>query len=112
MHLDMVFKAFVGILAAVVIIGSGLGVISGFSQVIEADNYLETISKVIVESNYNTAVIHNCIEEAALNGYTLQVEVVRSVKAGIRSYAMVQLTYYFKIPLFGINQKKIQMKII
>lgn len=112
MHLDMVFKAFVGILAAVVIIGSGLGVVSGFSQAVEADNYLETVSKVIVESNYNPEVINNCIDEAALNGYTLKVDVSRSVKAGVKSYATVQLTYHFKIPLFGINQEKIQIKVI
>ena len=112
MHLDMVFKAFVGILAAVVIIGRGLGVISGFTQAVAADNYMETVSKVIVESNYNQEVINNCVEEAGLNGYTLQVDVARSTKAGVKSYAMIQLTYYFEIPLFGIRQEKIQMKMI
>lgn len=112
MHLDMVFKAFVGILAAVVIIGSGLGVVNGFSQAVTADNYLETVSKVIVESNYNADVISNCIDEAAQNGYTLQVDVARSIKAGVKSYATVQLRYYFEIPLFGIRQEKTQIKII
>lgn len=112
MHLDMVFKAFVGILAAVVIIGSGLGVVSGFSQAVAADNYLETVSKVIVQSNYNAEVVQECIEEASQNGYILKVDVIRSVKAGVRNYATVQLTYYFEIPLFGIRQEKIQLKII
>ena len=112
MHLDMVFKAFVGILAAVVIIGSGLGVVSAFSQTVAADNYLETVSKVIVESNYNGEVINNCIDEAALNGYTLKVDVIRSAKAGMKNYATLQLTYYFEIPLFGIRQEKIQIKMI
>lgn len=112
MHLDMVFKAFVGILAAVVIIGSGLGVVSGFSQAVTADNYLESVSKVIVESNYHADVISNCMDEAALNGYTLQVDVTRSAKAGVRSYATIQLTYYFEIPLFGIREEKMQIKLI
>lgn len=112
MHLDMVFKAFVGILAAVVVIGSGLGVISGFTQAVSADNYMETVAKVIIESNYNEDVICECVEEASLNGYTLQVDVVRAVKAGAKSYATVQLTYYFEIPLFGIRQEKKQVKMI
>lgn len=112
MHLDMVFKAFVGIMVAVVMIGSGLGVVDGFSQVVRADNYLESVSKVILESNYNAEVIDSCIEEAAFNGYTLQVDVSGSVKAGVRSYATIQLTYYFNIPLFGVRQEKVQIKII
>lgn len=112
MHLDMVFKAFVGMLAAVVIIGSGLGVVGGFSQAVAADNYMETVSKVIIESNYSEDVINNCMDEAAQNGYALQVDVVRSVKAGVKSYATVRLSYYFEIPLFGIRQEKIQIKLI
>lgn len=112
MHLDMVFKAFVGILAAVVIIGSGLGVVSAFSQTIAADNYLETVAKVIVESNYSEDIIDDCIDEAAQNGYSLEVDVIRSAKAGMKSYATVEMTYYFEIPLFGIRQEKIQIKMI
>ena len=112
MHLDIVFKAFVGILAAVVIIGSGLGVVSAFSQAVAADNYMETVSKVIVESNYNESVINKCRTEAASNGYTLVVNVSLSGKAGVKSYATVKLTYYFEIPLFGIRQEKTQIKTI
>lgn len=112
MHLDIVFKAFVGIMAAVVIIGSGLGVTTGFSQIVVADNYLESVAKVIVESNYNPSVISSCIQEASENGYTLSVDVYRAVKAGVRSYAEIQLTYYFEIKLFGLKQQKIQSKIV
>ena len=112
MHLDMVFKAFVGILSAVIIVGSGLGVLSGFTQVVATDNYLETVSKVILESNYNSQVISSCIDEALQNGYVLQVDVMRSAKAGAKNYATIQLTYYFEIPLFGIRQEKVQIKTI
>ena len=59
MHLDIVFKTFVGVLAAIVMVGSGVGVTVGFSRAVAADNYMESISKVIVESNYNEAVIGN-----------------------------------------------------
>ena len=51
MHLDIVWKAFVGVLAAVVIIGSGLGVTMAFSHAVAADNYMESVSKKICEVN-------------------------------------------------------------
>ena len=83
MHLDIVFKSFVAVLAAIVIIGSGLGITTGFSQSVAADNYMESVAKVIVESNYNTQVINQCKQEAAANGYTLEVEVEAASKAGV-----------------------------
>lgn len=112
MHLDIVFKAFVGVLAAVVIIGSGLGVTTAFSQTVAADNYMESVSKVIVESNYNINVIDACIKEAMENGYLLEVHVQPASKAGVKYYAKIGLTYYFEIPLFGLKQEKVQIKII
>jgi len=112
MNLDIVFKAFVGVLAAIVIIGSGLGVITGFSQTVAADNYMESVSKKIVESNYNDSIIENCKTEAAKNGYTLTVVVNDSVKAGVKRYAKVELKYYFEIKLFNIKQEKVQTKIL
>ena len=112
MHLDIVFKAFVGVLAAIVIVGCGVGVITGFSRSVAADNYMESVSKVIVESNYNEEVINACIGEAEENGFHLDVKVQAASKAGVKSYATITLTYYFEIKLFGIKQEKIQTKII
>ena len=112
MHLDIVYKAFVGVLAAVIIIGSGLGVTTGFSQSVAANNYMETVSKVIVESNYSENVIEQLIEEANGNGYGFEVTVLGATKAGVKSYAKVTLTYYLEIPLFGIRQQKIRSKLI
>ncbi len=112
MHLDIVFKAFVGVLAAVVIIGSGIGVTTAFSKTVAADNYMESVSKVIVESNYNAKVIEACKYEAEDNGYVLEVRVQNATKAGVKYYAQISLTYYFEIPLFGLKQEKVQIKII
>lgn len=112
MHLDMVFKGFLGVFAAVIIIGSGLGVTTGFSQTVAADNYMESVSKVIVESNYNENVINQCIQEAADNDYILTVEIQGATKAGVKSYAKITLSYYFEIPLFDLKQQKIQTKIV
>lgn len=112
MHLDIVFKAFVGVLAAVVIVGSGVGVTAGFSRAVAADNYMESVSKVIQESNYNEAVIEKCIQEAASNGYRLEVDVQRASKAGGKHYAEIKLIYFYEIELFGLKQQKVQTKII
>lgn len=112
MHLDIAFKTFVGLLAAIVIIGSGLGVTTGFSQAVAADNYMESVSKVIVESNYNQTVINQCKQDALENGYILEVTVDNATKAGVKAYAEIELTYYFEIRLFNIRQEKIQKKIV
>ena len=112
MHIDIVFKAFVGVLAAIVIVGSGVGVTTAFSQTVAADNYMESVSKVILESNFNKNVIEACIQEAEDNGYKLSVEVQNATKAGVKYYAQISLIYYFELPLFGLKQEKIQKKII
>lgn len=112
MNLDIVFKAFVGVLAAIVIIGSGLGVTTGFFQMVVADNYMESVSKKIVESNYNEKVIENCKVEATKKGYVLNVVVSDTVKAGVKKYAKIDLKYYFEIKLFNIKQEKVQTKIL
>lgn len=112
MHLDIVFKTFVAILASVVIMGSGLGVTTGFSQAVASDNYMEAVSKVIVESNFNANVIEKCKQQASENGYVLEVTVQEATKAGVKSYAQITLTYYFEIKLFNIKQQKVQTKIV
>ena len=112
MHLDIVFKAFVGVLSAIVIIGSGIGVTTGFSQMVDARNYMESVSKVIVESNYNESVINRCKQESSENGFTLEVNVMSASKAGVKQYAEITFTYDFEIKLFGIKQQKIHTKII
>lgn len=112
MHFDMVFKAFVGVLAAVIIIGSGMGVTAGFSENVAADNYFESVCKTIVESNYNQKVIEAYIQEAKEYGYVLEVNLQPGVKAGVKTYAEIRFTYYFEIKLFGLKQQKIKVKII
>ena len=112
MHLDIIYKAFVGALVAVVMVGCGLGVTMGFAEYVAAENYMESVAKTILESNYNETVIKRCKEEAAVNGYTLDVVVEEAKKAGVKRYAQIKLTYYFSIELFQIQQEKVQVKII
>ena len=112
MHLDIAFKTFVGLFAAIVMIGSGLGVITGFSKAVAAENYMESISKVIVESNFNTMVIDKCEIDATKRGYILEVNVKEMEKLGVKKSAELKLNYYFEIPLFGIKQEKVQWKVL
>ncbi|MBP3676725.1 MAG: hypothetical protein J6I97_00105 [Agathobacter sp.] len=112
MHLDIIFKAFVATLVVVVMIGSGLGVTMGFAEYVEAENYMQSVSKVILESNYNEAVIEQCQKEAANNGYVLEVTVEEAKKAGVKRFAQLKFTYDFTIELFQIRQQKMKVKII
>lgn len=112
MHLDIAFKAFIGLLSAIVIIGSGLGVIKGFSEAVAADQYMESVSKVILESNFNPEVIEKCKQDATEKDYVLEVKVEDAIKAGVKHYAQVKLTYYFEIKLFNIKQEKVQWKVL
>ena len=111
MHLDIIFKTFVGVLVAVMITSTGLAVITGFSKSVAANNYMESVSKVIVESNYAPNVINACIMEATDNGYSLDVKVERARKAGVKVYAEIALSYCFEIKLLGIKQNRILKKI-
>ena len=112
MHLDIAFKTFVALLAAIVIIGSGLGVITGFSKAVAAENYMESVSKVILESNFNAKVIEQFESDAAERNYELEVTVKDAVKQGVKKMAEVRLTYYFEIKLFHIRQEKVLWKVL
>ena len=112
MHLDIAFKAFIGVLAAVVIIGSGIGITTGFSQMVEADNYMESVSKVIVESNYSEAVINRCIQEAAENGYTLEYDLFSGVvqKDGPNGFEETEDYFVPNYCVYDSHGNKFEMK--
>lgn len=110
--MDVLYKVFIGVLGAVVLVGCGLGVTSGFASAVASDNYMESVAKVIVDSNYNENVIETCKAEALENGYVLTVNVQGSNKNGVKKCAEIELKYYFEIKLFGIKEEKVQKKVI
>lgn len=110
--MSVVFKAFIAILSALMIVVSGFCVTQGFSASVAANNYMEQVSLLIVESYYNDAVITECIEDASEKGYTLSVTVEGETKPGCAKYMKIRMTYDFELKLFGYKQAKSIMKVL
>ena len=106
------FKALVAILSALFIVASGFSVTKGFAGAVEANNYMESVSKLILESYYNEEVIATCVAEAAENGYELTVSVEGGDRAGGAKCAKIEFIYDFELKLFGYVQEKKQMKVL
>lgn len=110
--MDIIGKVLVGCIAPILLVMSGAAVIMGNTDETAANQYLDSTAKVITESNYNTTVIEECIEQAADNGYTLTVDVYGSASPGKKQYAKLELTYTYSLKLFGFEKEKIISKIL
>ena len=105
------FKTFIVVLSSLFMIVSGFSVILGFSDVVAATNYVESVSNIIVESHYNSTVITECIQDANDNGYVLTVSVTGN-SPGAAKYAKIVLEYDFELKLFGYKQAKSLSKVV
>ena len=110
--MDVIGKVLVACIGAILLVMSGVSVTMGNTDETAANQYLESVSKVVLESNYNTDVIEACKEEAADNGYTLEVVVYGSSTPGKAQYANVTLTYTYSLKLFGYETTKTVGKIL
>lgn len=110
--MSVAFKAFIAILSALFIVFSGYSVSLGFGDAVAANNYMEQVSALIVESYYNDAVIAECINDAADNGYTLSVTVEGETKPGCAKYMKIEMQYDFELKLFGYKKTKSIMKVM
>lgn len=110
--MHMIGKTMVAVIAAILLVFSGVSVIQSNASETEANNYMESVSKVILESNYNEDVIEDLCNTAAENGYTLTVTPHASGKPGTMQYADIELTYTYSLKLFGFHQQKTITKII
>jgi len=110
--MEVIGKVLVGCIAAILLVMSGATVIMGNTDETAANQYLNSMAKVIQESNYSTEVITECIDNAADNGYTLGVDVYGSASAGKKQYAKIVLTYKYSLKLFGFEIDKTISKIL
>ena len=97
---------------AVILLVSGIAVSLGFADAEASNNYIDSVSMVIMESNYNQEVIDACKTEASENGYELIVVVEGDDKPGHKRYAQVTLKYDFKLGFFKISREKTRTKIV
>ena len=110
--METIYKVLIACVLGLFILGSGIAMIISFTDEEAANQYLESVAKVIVESNYNDEVINACIDEATKNGYELKVTVEGSQQAGQIKYAQLEFTYKLTIKLFHIEQEKTKIKIV
>lgn len=110
--MDIVWKVFLALLIGIFLVTGSTGIIISNAEVTAADNYFEELSKAIVESNYNEEVIAFCIDEAANNGYKLQVTVEGNSRPGAAKYAKLVFKYNYEIKIFGFSQEKTKQKLL
>lgn len=110
--MDTWFKVFLSFLAVVVIFASGLSFSISNAAEIETNNYFETTSKAVIESNYNEEVIDTLIEEAALHGHELTIEVYGADYPGSNKYADIRLKYSYEVKLFNISIERTKQKVL
>lgn len=106
------FKVFITVLSAVFIVAGGFAVTLAFSSAVSTNDYFESVSAIIVASNYSEDVIRDCISDAADSGYELTVLVEGGSKPGQAKYMKIQMKYDFEINLFGFSQEKVKTKVL
>ena len=107
-----ILKSVIAIFLVILIAAGGAGITVANNESVAANNYLEEAAQVIAESNYSSPVIQECIEEAAVNGYVLTVDVVGSGAPGMKRYACLTLQYSYDVQLFGVSDTKVKKKIV
>lgn len=110
--MSSVIKAIVVGVAAVFILVTALCSPLTSMDVANSSYYFDTVTAVVVESNYNEDVIEQCCKEAQENGYTLEVVVYGGTVPGSQKYAEFTLTYEFEVPLIGLKLPKVRQKVM
>lgn len=107
-----VWKVVVSFVVVTVITAVGIMITSVNADVAAAGDYMEALSAVIRESNYNEEIIQQCQKEAKENGYQLEVEVYEKPSYGQCGYARVKLLYPYRLPVFQTETWKVKERII
>lgn len=107
-----VLKSVLAMFLVILIAAAGASILVANQESTAAGDYLEEVSRVIAESNYSMNVIQACMEEAAANGYTLNVDVIGASVPGMKRYAEVTLEYYYEVSMFGVSDLKTRKKIV
>lgn len=110
--MDVIGKVLVGCIAAILLVMSGASVTMGNTDEVAANQYIDSVAKIIVESNYNSEIIADCIDKAEESGYTLSVQVHGTVAPGVKQYAEIELIYSYSLKLFGFSKDKTISKIV
>lgn len=83
-----------------------ISICNASGAVAEAKEFKADIIAQIENSNFNTAVINGCINQAQEAGYTLTITNCIYDETNNIQTAEVVLTYTYEIPLLGISEIK------
>ena len=95
--MDTVIKGFLGVFIFAMIVYLSAGLISAEMDTHAARSYMDSAKKEIAESNMSPTVITAVQEQAARNGYQMQITTYGDVLEtdGVE----LKMTYHYKIPI-------------
>jgi len=113
--MNQVVKSFLGIFFLLVLLFTGVGIISAQIHVSAALDYKSAVVTQLENSNYSPAVMNACITQATESGYTLEIRTF-SMGNAVQTYtaanvtdtsdvimAEVILNYPYEIPFLQIS---------
>lgn len=110
--MDIIYKTIGAVFSVIIIFVGGLAVNISDAAEVQTNNYFESVSKTVIESNYNEEIIEALIQEAEEQGHVLTIEVYGSDNPGAKRYADIRLQYKYNVKLFNISIDKTKQKVL
>ncbi len=101
-----VIEAFSVLLLTMLCAYASIAIITATSGILAAKEYKADVIAEIECSDFNRNVMESCIAQADEAGYMLQITPCSYDADSHVNTAEVLLTYEYKLPLFGISNKK------
>ena len=103
-----VIKAFISLFFTLILVCTGVSIISGVNNGRNADNFLADSVAKIGNSNYAPSVISACQADASAHvpEYTLDVSMASASNDATKKYGTATLTYHLEIPFIGYDVEK------
>ncbi len=100
--MGQVIKAYMGLFFLLLEALLGMGIVTAGVQTSAARNYHSDIMEEITCSNFNEGVIEACIEQAAKEGYRVEIESAVYDETSNMQLASVILYYDYAIPVLNL----------
>ena len=110
--MDIIYKVFITIFSIIILLSTGFSLTLGIADEIETNHYFSSVTETLVDSHYNEQIKEQLIAEAFEKGYLLSIDIFGSTKPGAYKYAVVSLSYEFRLDLFHIVIPREKQKII
>ena len=104
--MDSIIRAFLGVFLMLSITVLGVGILTASLSTRAAGTYMESCVTEIENSNFAPEVIAACEMEAARRGYKLSVYPKAQNGSAHTTYAALELSYEFSIPVIGLNRRQ------